>query len=243
MSSHYFFFGFTTRQYIIGISAHANGKDAELGLKAGMDRFMGKPVPLKSLKDLAHCKPVMEASAFLDHKFKKTCDAMEAASKLAEARSDGESKSSGSSLSSATTTFAKHSCLIVAKETDPALQLLQRIVEKNGWRAVVVKHGDGEDALRLLKLRKWDTVFIDNDLPVFSGTNCLVRFRDWEKRSRSRAVQQKNIFIMSDTFSPAALPSGFDGVLIKPVDLAQVLQILESASFKFNRSSTINVEN
>lgn len=43
----------TKLQYIIGISAHANGKDAELGIKAGMDRFMGKPVPLKSLKDLA----------------------------------------------------------------------------------------------------------------------------------------------------------------------------------------------
>ncbi|KAL7549412.1 hypothetical protein ACHAWF_012680 [Thalassiosira exigua] len=47
-------------QYIVGISAHANGKDAELGIKAGMDRFMGKPVPLKSLKDLAQCKRVLE---------------------------------------------------------------------------------------------------------------------------------------------------------------------------------------
>lgn len=37
----------------MGVSAHANGKDAEVGIKAGMDRFMGKPVPLKSLKDLA----------------------------------------------------------------------------------------------------------------------------------------------------------------------------------------------
>jgi signal transduction histidine kinase/CheY-like chemotaxis protein len=40
------------RQHIVGLSAHANGKDAEAGLKAGMDRFMSKPIPVKTLKDL-----------------------------------------------------------------------------------------------------------------------------------------------------------------------------------------------
>jgi CheY-like chemotaxis protein len=39
-------------QQIVGLSAHANGKDAELGLKAGMDRFMSKPIPVKTLQDL-----------------------------------------------------------------------------------------------------------------------------------------------------------------------------------------------
>lgn len=151
-----------------------------------MDRFMGKPVPLKSLTDLAKCKPVMDASVYLDMRFKKSCDALEAASKLAEemaARSDEErSKSSRSSVSSSfANTFTKHVCLIVAKETEPALQYIKRIAEKNGWRVVVEAHGDGEDALRLLKLRKWDAVFIDNDLAKLSGTNCLVRFREWEK--------------------------------------------------------------
>jgi len=40
-------------QHIIGLSAHAHGPDAEAGLKAGMDRFMSKPIPIKTLKDLA----------------------------------------------------------------------------------------------------------------------------------------------------------------------------------------------
>jgi CheY-like chemotaxis protein len=40
-------------QHIVGLSAHANGNDAELGLKAGMNRFMSKPIPLQTLKDLA----------------------------------------------------------------------------------------------------------------------------------------------------------------------------------------------
>lgn len=169
----------------------------------------------------------MEASAILDLKFKKSCDALEAASKIAEARMDeSESRSSHSSISSSTpSTFTKHSCLIVSKESDPTMQCLQRIVEKNGWRAVVVKHGDGEDALRLLKLRKWDMVFIDNDLPIFSGTNCLARFRDWEKRSRT--VEQKNVFIIADTHNDHV---GVDGVLTKPLEPSHVLDILQSAT-------------
>ena len=40
-----------------------------MGIKAGMDRFMGKPIQLKSLKDLMQCGPVMEASKCLDSKF------------------------------------------------------------------------------------------------------------------------------------------------------------------------------
>lgn len=222
----------TQHQYIVGISAHANGKDAEVGIKAGMDRFMGKPVPLKSLKDLAQCKPVQEAGVLLDLKFKQSRDALEAACHDAEIRSDegsGSSKSHdavrSSSVSSHSTSFAKYSALI-AMPDEPSLHSLQRILQNYGWRTVVVSNG--EDALRLLKLRNWDTVFVDNDLPVFSGSNCLIRFRDWEKRSR--ATHQKNVFIMSDSYNPSTLPSGFDGALAKPLDPRKVLHVLETAT-------------
>ena len=87
-----------------------------------MDRFMGKPVPLKSLKDLSQCKPVMEMSSLLDTKHRKSCDSIQA---LAEELSEGSvgSKSSRSSKSSsnANSTFSKHSCLIVSKATDPSI--------------------------------------------------------------------------------------------------------------------------
>ncbi|KAL9182304.1 hypothetical protein ACHAXT_012956 [Thalassiosira profunda] len=210
-------------QYIVGISAHANGKDAELGIKAGMDRFMSKPVPLKSLKDLAQSKPVMEASAAIDVKLRRSSEDIEAVSKIAEEKSD-EEQSRSSRSSTTTSTFTKHSALL-AVEDQPTLHSLQRIVEKYGWRAVVVSNG--EDALRLLKLRKWDAAIIDNDLPVFSGTNCLIRFRDWE--THSRAVRQKNIFILSDSYSPTSAPSGFDGALGKPLEPKQILSTLEAA--------------
>lgn len=220
-------------QYIIGISAHANGKDSDLGLKAGMDRFMGKPVPLKALKDLSQCKEVTQASIVLDSKHKKAFDDINAALCVSENRTASKSGSKslqGSSVSSGT--FATQCCLIVAEEAEPALLLTKHIAEKSGWRVVVETHGDGESALRLLKMRNWDAAFIDNDLSKFSGTICLVRFREWEQRVRS--VQQRNIFIMSDTCSGITLPTGFDGVLMKPLNPNQLVNIFEASSFKFN---------
>ena len=108
---------------------------------------MSKPIPLKSLSDLAHCKPVMELSSLLDTKHKQSFDVLEAAFAAREDNSIGSNSSN--------TSFAKHSCLIIAKETNPALHYLKHIVEKIGWRAIIEKHGDGEDALRVLKLRNW----------------------------------------------------------------------------------------
>jgi DNA-binding response OmpR family regulator len=120
------------------------------------------------------------------------------------------------------------------KESEPALYVCKRVAEKNGWRVVVDTHGDGESALRLLKLRNWDAAFIDNDLTKLSGTNCLLEFRDWE--SRVRTVKQRNIYIMSNTQSAV---TGFDGVLMKPLNPLELVNVFESASFKINHV-TIN---
>lgn len=229
-------------QFIVGISAHANGGDAQLGIKSGMDRFMGKPVPLKSLKDLAECKPVTDASAVLDGRHKRSVVAMlKAANGIGSIQDDddkskssksSEGQSMSSSVSDSISSSAKLSCLIVENNSDRSL--LGQIAEISGWKVVVVK--TGTDALRLLKMRNWGIVFIDNELPLFSGSSCIIHFRDWEKRSR--VVRQKNIFLLSESVSPNALQSGVDGTLVKPVDPIHVREILAAASresFKCSR--------
>ncbi len=223
-------------QYIIGMSAHANGNEAQLGIKAGMDRFMGKPIPLKSLKDLAESKPVLEASALLDNRHRKSVEAiLEAADRMERLTSDDErSKSSLSSshgLSSHGISSASDFVLIVEHCSERSL--LRQIVDKSGWQVVAVKSGN--DALRLLKMRNWGAVFIDNDLPLFSGSSCIVRFREWEKRSR--VVRQKHIYLLADTFDPHSLQSGVDGTLGKPVDPVHLSQILEAAAKETFRCS------
>ncbi|KAL7470210.1 hypothetical protein ACHAXS_011341 [Conticribra weissflogii] len=224
-------------QYIVGISAHANGKDAEVGIKAGMDRFMGKPVPLKSLKDLAESKTVSEAGALLDAKHQESVNAIEMVDLL------DEEKSSCSSSMSLSEKGLRQSCLIAKNNSDPALQSLQRLVEICGWRVVVVNNGD--DALRMLKLRNFGMVLIDAALPVsadsgsaHSGCSVVARFREWEQRSR--VVRQKNILLLSDTYRAKSnsIPLGCDGVVEKPPDPSKISSILENASketFKGNR--------
>lgn len=226
-------------QYIIGMSAHANGNEAQLGLKSGMDRFMGKPIPLKSLKDLAECKAVLDAHAVLDARHKQSVKAiLEAADELERLTSDDErsrssfsSKRSKSSVSSQPSSasdsllLAKSSCLIVENITSDR-SMLRQIAEKSGWKVVAVKSGD--DAIRLLKMRNWGIVFFDNKLPLFSGSSCIVRFREWEKRSR--VVRQKNIYLLAESHDPNALQSGVDGTLGKPLDPIHIYKLLEAAS-------------
>eukprot|EP00804_Cyclotella_cryptica_P027726 CCRYP_020462-RA/>CCRYP_020462-RA protein AED:0.06 eAED:0.06 QI:995/1/1/1/0.75/0.66/9/93/889 len=195
-------------QYIIGLSAHANGKDAELGLKAGMNRFMSKPITLKTLKDLAYSEAVVNAGLILDARPEETFNTMEL----------GSSKGSCESMN-------RH-CLIVENMPDNGGAIsLQRLIELNGWKSVVVKSGD--DAMRLLKMRNWDIVIIDNDLPQYSGVSCITRFRDWERLNRM--TTQKNIYIVSDIYHSLSLPTGLDGALRKPIDPYEVKHALEIA--------------
>lgn len=226
-------------QYIIGMSAHANGNEAQLGIKSGMDRFMGKPIPLKTLKDLAECKPVSDASAFLDARHQQSVKAiLEAADRMERLNNSDDDRSSvssqGQSSASDSLLSAKSPCLIVENTSDRSM--IRQVAEKSGWKVVAVKHG--QDAIRLLKMRNWGIVFIDNDLPLFSGSSCVVRFRDWEKRSR--VVRQKNIFLLAESHDPNALQSGVDGTLGKPVDPIHVHKLLEAASKEvFNCSREI----
>jgi DNA-binding response OmpR family regulator len=159
---------------------------------------------------------VVEAGHLLDSKFEESFDAMEAGFTKCDDSISGSMKSESSSET-------KQNCLIVENTPDDSVHSLQRLVELNGWKTVVVS--SGEDALRLLKMKNWGFVIIDNDLPFFSGMNCIARFRDWE--NHSCIVKQKNIYILSDCYNPLSLPSGFDGVLRKPFDPSQVASALE----------------
>jgi CheY-like chemotaxis protein len=211
-----------------------------------MDRFMSKPIPVKTLKDITStsnyamasfvhidnltnvysitpaCKQVVDAGHLLDARFDESFDALEASFSKCPADSiSGSIRSESSSSGNA----AKPSCLLVENTPDDGVHSLQRFVELNGWKSVVVT--SGEDALRLLKMRNWGFVIIDNDLPFFSGINCIARFRDWE--THSCIAKQQNIYIMSDCYNPLSVPSGFDGVLKKPFDPSQVVNALERA--------------
>lgn len=128
-------------------------------------------------------------------------------------------------------------CLIATDRPTKQSSAVLTSLEAHGWKVVVVH--DGQDALRLLQMRNWDAVLIDEELPLLSGCQCIAQFRQWE--AKNRVNRQKNAVLVvdldipspSDGMSTVQPPSGFDFVLSKPVvwnDLKQLLETSEDSS-------------
>ena len=111
-------------------------------------------------------------------------------------------------------------CLIV-EEGDGIASVAEKVAEENGWKSVAVHNG--ESALRLLQMRNWDAVLIDDGLQGLTSCMVMEHFREWEKKNRVN--RQKNVYLVNSSFIPTSLatsstvqlPSGFDGAIGKPV--------------------------
>ena len=171
---------------------------------------------------ISACKQVVDAGHLLNARFEESFAAMEAGFSKCSDSISGSNKSDSSTDNS-----AKQSCLIVEnKPSEDDVHSIKRLVELNGWKSLVVT--SAEDAVRMLKMRSWGVVIVDNDLPFHSGMSCIARFRDWE--THNAVSKQKDIYIMSrDSYTPLSLPTGFDGALKKPFDPCQVVHALERA--------------
>jgi CheY-like chemotaxis protein/signal transduction histidine kinase len=224
------------RQYIIGISAHAGENDIEKGRQVGMDDFKPKPVTYKQLSDLHQSKELKVISDRLDEIATEGVMMMDTSMEM--------DPISGSSLNNAifhaSGATQVRCCLIAADNTTSDIAAIERAAKKKGWKPVVVHNG--EDALRLLKIRNWDVVLLDEELPVLASSQCIFRFREWEEKNR--VTRQKNVVLVSTSVvdnacgseSVVQLPFGFDAALAKPIRATQldnVLLLAEQAGMDF----------
>lgn len=234
------------RQLIIGISAHASANDHGQGLKAGMDDFEPKPISIKTLTEMQDREVVRNRTKQLDELDRSTHSSISSANVVDGETANGEIAGPASSALSAASKRpmqdnqemeAKRPRTFSADEVEPApttpvcliatdtptaksSDVLTKL-ESSGWKVIVVH--DGNDALRLLQMRNWDAVLIDDDLPVVAGTPCVAKFREWEQNNRVN--KQKNVCLVcegdipspDDKASVIQAPSGIDGVLRKPV--------------------------
>lgn len=201
-------------QYIVGISAHASQADVERGIKVGMNDFKPKPVTMKDLEEVLACQEYQFVSSRLDSLAKDLAE--NAAGRCQEITSSNDESTTDPHKER-----SKRVCLIV--EGDRAVSMFADDVAGTiGWKTVVVR--SGEAALRLLQMRNWDAVLLDDTLPGLSSCGVLEHFRDWEKKNRVN--RQRNVYQMSSSFIPShleassttmQLPSGFDGAVGKPI--------------------------
>lgn len=249
-------------QYIVGISAHATSNDGDQGIKAGMDLFKQKPISVRLLMEFQETDGFDKCSTMIDDMEPQSLDMVvnrespDARTRLARARpADATSSITRNDASAASRAVKrqKHDdessmqmqkaatpvCLMATdKPTKQSNEVLTNL-EKIGWKIVIAN--DGQDALRLLQIRNWDAILIDDDIPLLAGTPCMEKFRSWEAENRVNR-QRRAFLICSNVEIPSPFdkcsivqpPHGFDGVLGKPVkwdDLNKMLQRNRERSF------------
>jgi CheY-like chemotaxis protein len=198
------------RQHIIGISAHASDNDAVIGAKLGLDDFKSKPVTIKMLKELSESQPVSVIAQRLDalvpslNHFSREAGAVRGTEKTIISSQPSSADGSENPV---------RVCLIASLDFGDSTAT---IFETNGWKCEVVR--DCEGATKLLKLRNWDAVLLDEDLLPTSASHCTTDFRRWE--AGNRVNRQKNLFILcsmcatdNDKSVVVQAPSGFDGAI------------------------------
>ena len=206
------------RQYVVGMSAHAGSSDAERGLRSGMDKFLAKPVTIKHIKELEDSLAVKSLSLVLD-KLHTSCSST--LRQLSFNESDHLSERGSTQV-----------CLVGVMKS-PNTGLMMDTIRDLGYDVSLVH--SGEDVLRLLKMRYWDAVFLDDELPGLTAPRCLDRFRKWEKENRVSG--QKNVFLVSPSYVPVlaeraevVAPKGFDGAIGKPVLPKDIKEVLSQTS-------------
>ena len=194
-----------------------------------MDDFRTKPIPLKILKLLSANEKVLEASKKLDDKYESMMIAQEEEARSMAQFMDKTKHTENLSASSSISAQGHFSspCCLIAEDSHSIAKALKRCVESRGWCVSVVDNG--EDGLRLLKMRNWNCVLLDDQMPRLSGTNCIVQFREWE--GHNRIARQKHVYLVSAYYAPteyAMFPTAFDGAISKPVKMKHLLQVLDS---------------
>ena len=203
-------------QYIVGMSAHANDADIERGMKVGMNDYREKPVKMKHIEEILEGQEYQYVTTRLDS----------IAAHLEE-KEDENTKRQKSDLEESEKPpqheQSEKVCLIV-EEGAIISEIAKKVVEEIGWKSTVVHNG--EAALRLLQMRNWDAVLLDEELSGVTSCKVIETFRAWERKNRVK--RQNNVFQVNSSSIPLGLeaslsstsiqlPSGFDGALGKPL--------------------------
>eukprot|EP00532_Pseudo-nitzschia_australis_P006005 CAMPEP_0168169280 /NCGR_PEP_ID=MMETSP0139_2-20121125/3555_1 /TAXON_ID=44445 /ORGANISM="Pseudo-nitzschia australis, Strain 10249 10 AB" /LENGTH=909 /DNA_ID=CAMNT_0008086691 /DNA_START=15 /DNA_END=2745 /DNA_ORIENTATION=- len=216
-------------QYIVGMSAHASDADIERGMKVGMNDYRSKPVTMKHIEEILEGQEYQYVTSRLDSIAVHLEEEIDSAETVKRQKAEVEEEKLPQNEE------AMKVCLIV-EEVKAISDIAEKVSEKIGWKSVVVHNG--EAALRLLQMRNWDAVLLDEELPGVTSCKVIESFRAWE--SKNRVNRQKNVFQVNSSFIPSGLesssgvdsslssslvqlPSGFDGALGKPLS-AKVLK-------------------
>ena len=114
--------------------------------------------------------------------------------------------------------------ILVAEDSPVTQDLLKLVLEQRGHQVEVV--GDGEAAIAALQNGSYDTVLLDFHLPKLDGLEVATRFRN----ENAGGCTSRFVAITADIkglLSHSANCENFDEIIPKPLDLQEVLDVVE----------------
>ncbi len=117
--------------------------------------------------------------------------------------------------------------LLIAEDNTVNQQVAIRLLERLGYRADIA--GNGREALHALQRQAYDVILMDVHMPEMDGleTTRLIRL-EWSEAERPRIVAMTANAMASDR--DRCLSAGMDDYIAKPINLNELIRVLESSS-------------
>ena len=124
------------------------------------------------------------------------------------------------------TQLVKNSCILLVEDSETNQKVARRVIEKLGHTVDIAENG--QEAVDRIRLKNYDLIFMDCQMPVMDGYDATRNIRNYEKN------QERNtpIIAMTANVLPAekskCLKVGMNDFITKPIDFDQVRSVINS---------------
>jgi len=117
-------------------------------------------------------------------------------------------------------------CILLVEDNATNMKLVRDVLQAKGYRTLEAT--TGEDAVVLARTRDPALVLMDVQLPGIDGIEALAELRDDARTSAIPVVAVTAQAMRGD--SERFLDVGFDGYLAKPIDVDELIRVVESTA-------------
>ena len=116
-----------------------------------------------------------------------------------------------------------HEQILVVEDNEKSMKLFRDVLQATGYRTL--EAGTAEDAVSLAMEHVPSLILMDVQLPGIDGVEGLARLRAGERTASTPVLALTAQAMHGDR--ERFLAAGFDGYLAKPVDVVELLRVVE----------------
>jgi CheY-like chemotaxis protein/HPt (histidine-containing phosphotransfer) domain-containing protein len=124
---------------------------------------------------------------------------------------------------------------LLVEDTPANQKVIAGILRKRGHRVTLA--ANGREAVECFRKARFDAILMDVQMPVMDGYQATAEIRALEGDSAGRTSIIALTAHSTDQDREACLKAGMDAHLNKPIDLEQLVQVVESSATRSERSS------